>query len=89
MREQARAAVQTARAIETRNDENKTDTAARREEMVFADWEAGRQIKKPGQARSHRQERQDGRLAEGQAAQGSRRPWVTMTAAAGQLPDRA
>lgn len=36
--------------------------------MVFADWQAGRQIKKSDQARGHRQERQEGRLAEGQAA---------------------
>ena len=88
MREQARTAVQTARAIETRNNEKKTDTTARRAGMVFADWQAGRQIKKPGQTRGHRQERQEGRLAEGQAAQRSRRPCVTGTDAAGQLPGR-
>jgi len=71
MRQEARAVVQMARANETRNDEDKTGTTARRAKMVFADWQAGRQIKKSGQARGHRQERQEGRLAKGQAAQGS------------------
>ena len=77
-----------ARAIETRNDENKTDTTARRAEMACGDWQAGRQVKKPGQARGQRPERQEGRLAEGQAAQGSPRRWVTTTNAAGALPGR-
>ena len=60
-----------ARANQTQNDEDKAGTTARRARMVFADRQAGRQIKKSGQARGHRQERQEGRLAEGQAAQGS------------------
>ena len=37
--------------------------------MVLADWQAGRRVNKPGQARSHRQEHEEGRMAEGQAAQ--------------------
>ena len=71
MKQEARAVVQMARANETRNDEDKAGTTARRAKMVFADWQGRRQIKKSGQARGHRQERQEGRLAEGQAAQGS------------------
>jgi hypothetical protein len=84
MRKQARAVVQMARATDTRNDENKADTV-RRAKMACRDWQARRQIKKPGQARGHRPERQEGRLAKGQAAQSSRRPCVTGTDAAGQL----
>ena len=86
MRRKVRAVVRMARATETQNDENKTDATSRGAEMVFADWQAGRQIKKPGQARGHCPERQEGRLAEGQAAQGSHRPSVRTTKAAGQLP---
>jgi hypothetical protein len=88
MRQNARAVVQMARATDKRNDENKADTIARRAKMVFGDGQAGRQIKKPGQAGGHRSERQEGRLAKGQAAQGSRRPCVTRTDAAGQPPGR-
>ena len=88
MRQIARAVVQMARATDTRNDENKAGTTARRARMACGDWQAGRQIEKPGQARGHRPERQEGRLAEGQAAQGSPRPCVTRTDAAGQPPGR-
>jgi len=70
MRQEARAVVQMARANERRNDEEETGTTARRAGMVLADWQAGRQIEKPGQDRGQRQERQEGRMAEGQAAQG-------------------
>lgn len=70
MRQEARAVVQMARANERRNDEEKTNTTARRAKMVLADWQDWRRIKKPGQARGQRQEREEGRLAEGQAAQG-------------------
>ena len=79
MRDKARAVVQMARANQTRNDESKADTTARRAKMACGDWQAGRQIKKPGQAPGHRQERQEGRLAEGQAAQGSHPRCVTIT----------
>ena len=72
-----------AQANETRNDENKTNTTTRRATMVVANWQAGRQIKESGQGRGQRPERQEGRLAEGQAAQGSPRRCVTTTAAAG------
>ncbi len=70
MKQEARAVVLMARASATRNNEGKAGPTARRAKMVFADWQAGRQIKKSGQARGHRQERQEGRLAEGPAAQG-------------------
>ena len=70
MRQEARAVVQMARANERRNDEDKTGTTARRAKMVFADWQDWRRIKKPGQARGQREERKEGRMAEGQAAQG-------------------
>jgi hypothetical protein len=60
-----------ARANQTRNDEDKTGTTGRRAKMVCADWEAGRQVEKSGQARSHRRERQERWLAQGQTAQGS------------------
>jgi len=86
MRQKARAVVQMARATETRHDESKTDTTARRAKMVFAAWQAGRQIKKPGQTQGHCQERQEGRLAEGQTAQGSHCQCARRTDAADQLP---
>jgi hypothetical protein len=54
MKQEVRAVVQMARANETRNDEDKAVTTARRAKMVFADWQAGRQIKKSGQAGGHR-----------------------------------
>ena len=59
-----------ARVNESRSDEEETGTAARCAGMVFADRQAGRRVNKPGQARGHRQEREEGRMAEGQAAQG-------------------
>jgi len=67
-----------AQANETRNDENKTNTTTRRATMVVANWQAGRQIKESGQGRGQRPERQEGRLAEGQAAQGGvRNPLIS------------
>ncbi len=59
-----------ARANKRRNDEEETGTPTRRAGMVFADWQTGRSIKKPGQDRGQRQEREEGRMAEGQTAQG-------------------
>lgn len=73
-----------ARALQTQDDESKADTAPRRAKMVCADRQAGRQIEKPGQASGHRRERQEGRLAEGQATQGSERQCVTTTDGTGQ-----
>ena len=70
MRQEARAVALMARANERRNDESNTDTTARRAGLVFTDWQAGRPIKKPGQTRGQRQEREEGWMAEGQAAQG-------------------
>ena len=58
-----------ARANERRNDEEETGTTARRAGMVFANRQAGRRVKKPGEARGQRQEREKGWMAEGQAAQ--------------------
>ena len=74
MKVKARAVVQMARANERRNDEEETGTTARRTGMVFANRHAGRRVKKPGQARGHRQERQKRWMAEGHAAQG----WMTV-----------
>jgi hypothetical protein len=64
--EQARAILHMARANERRNGENKAGSTARRTRMLLADWQEGRQIKKPGQTGGHRQEREERRLAQGQ-----------------------
>jgi hypothetical protein len=66
----ARAVVQMAGANERRNDEEEAGTTARRARMVFADRQAWWHVQESGQARGHRQERQEGRMAERQAAQG-------------------
>jgi len=69
MRQQARAVVLMARANTKPNDEAKANTTASRARMVRADRQAGRQVQECGQARGQCQERKEGRMAEGQAAQ--------------------
>lgn len=48
----------------------KLDPPTRRTGMVFTNRQAGRRVKKPGQTRGQRQEREEGWMAEGQAARG-------------------
>jgi len=67
MRLGARAVRTAARANQTQNDENKADTTSSGAGMACGDWEVGWPVEEPSQARSHCQERQEGRLAEGPA----------------------